>query len=211
MGAGPAPSQSMGYSNGSTKQIEYSPPQESDLRMTASSVTYVILEVNNLRGEGDSWWKSARDRLNQLYMAQHRSVVVVHQADIGGGFSWWTYDFVAMSFFDSVHLNALSILAHEPATILAYHTHSIGYSNAREAEDYILSARPIDELDGDRTVIDDTPPDPYIENLHGDTAIQAIALDQHVFQQPGKNIMSYRTAGQAISRPASAIAFGKKL
>ena len=148
-------------------------------------------EVNNLRGEGDSWWKSARDRLNQL-AAQHRSVVVVHRADIGGGFSWWTYDFVAMSFFDSVHLNALSILAHE----LGHHfglPHTFGrvFPNAREAEDYILSARPIDELDGDRTVIDDTPPDPYIENLHGDTAIQAIALDQHVFQIARKNIMSY--------------------
>ena len=69
-------------------------------------------EVNNLTDEGNPWWQSARDRLNQL-AAQHRSIVVVHRAEVGGGFSWWTYDFVAMSFFDAINPNALSILAHE--------------------------------------------------------------------------------------------------
>ena len=44
-------------------------------------------QVNNLTGEDDPSWQSAKDRLNQL-AAQHRSVVVVHRALIGGGFSW---------------------------------------------------------------------------------------------------------------------------
>jgi len=55
----------------------------------------------------------------------------------------------------------------------------------------VLSAGAMDELDGDRALIDDTPPDPYIEKLHGDTSVAAIVLDGHAFQLARKNIMSY--------------------
>ena len=103
-----------------------------------------------------------------------------------------TYDFVAMSFFDSVHLNALSILAHE----LGHHfglPHTLGreFPTVREAEDYLLSARPIEELDGDRSVIDDTPPDPQIAELRDNISIEAITLGGQAFALARKNIMSY--------------------
>jgi hypothetical protein len=148
-------------------------------------------QVNNMTGEGDASWPSVRDRLNQL-AAQQRSVVVVHRALIGGGFSWWTYDFVAMSFFDSVHLNALSILAHELGHHFGLpHTHARDFSTVREAEDYVLSARPIEELDGDSTLIDDTPPDPYITDLHDDISVAAIALGGQAFSLARENLMSY--------------------
>lgn len=148
-------------------------------------------QVNNLTGEGDPWWESAKNRLNQL-AANHRSVVVVHRALIGGGFSSLTYDFVAMSYFDAVHLNALSILAHE----LGHHfglPHTFGreFQTSREAEDYVLSARPIEEFDGDRSLIDDTPPDPQIVELRDNISIEAITLGGQAFALARKNIMSY--------------------
>lgn len=152
-------------------------------------------QVNNLTGEGDPSWVSAKNRLNQL-AAQHRSVVVVHRALIGGGFSWWTYDFVAMSFFDAVHLNALSILAHELGHHFGLpHTHGREFPTVREAENYVLSARSIEELDGDRSVIDDTPPDPQIAELRDNTSIEAITLGGQAFALARKNIMSYWNHG----------------
>lgn len=148
-------------------------------------------QVNNMTGEGDVYWPSVRDRLNQL-AAQQRSVVIVHRALVGGGFSWSTYDFVAMSFFDSVHLNALSILAHEFGHHFGLpHTHSRDFATVREAEDYVLSAMPIEDLDGDRTLVDDTPPDPHITELQENTSIQAITLGGHAFSLLRGNIMSY--------------------
>lgn len=145
-------------------------------------------EVNNLTGEGDPWWQPARDRLNQL-AAQHRSVVVVHRALVGGGFSWSTYDFVAMSFFDP---NALGVLPHELGHHFGLpHTHGREFQAVREAADYVLSARPIEELDGDRSLIDDTPPDPYIVQLRTTISIQAITLGGRAFSLARKNIMSY--------------------
>jgi hypothetical protein len=148
-------------------------------------------QVNNLTGEGDPWWESAKNRLNQLAV-NHRSVVVVHRALIGGGFSSWTYDFVAMSFFDAVHLNALSILAHEFGHHFGLpHTFGRGFQTSREAEDYVLSARPIEELDGDRSLIDDTPPDPQIAELGDNISIEAITLGGQAFALARKNIMSY--------------------
>lgn len=148
-------------------------------------------QINNMTGEADTTWQSVTARLNQL-AAQHRSVVLVHRALLGGGFSWWTYDFVAMSFFDSTNLNALSILAHELGHHFGLpHTHGREFQTVREAEDYILSARAIEELDGDRTLIDDTPADPYITGHHADTSIHAVALGAQTFPLARRNIMSY--------------------
>lgn len=150
-------------------------------------------EVNNLTGEGDPFWQSARNRLNQL-AAQHRSVVVAHRfgpgtSSIGGGFSWWTYDFVAMSFFDP---NALGVLPHELGHHFGLpHTHGRDFQTVREATDYVLSARPIEDLDGDRSLIDDTLPDPYIVQLRTATSIQAITLGGQALSFARKNIMSY--------------------
>jgi len=154
-------------------------------------------QVNNLTGEGDPFWVAARDRLNQL-AAQRRSVVVVFRALVGGGFSSWTYDFVAMSFFDP---NALGLLAHE----LGHHfglPHTFGpiFQTVQDAEDYVLSGGAIDGLDGDRSLVDDTPPDPMIAALQTST-VDAIAVGGQALSLARDNIMSYwsRVGSGALS------------
>lgn len=148
-------------------------------------------QVNNMSGEADTSWPSVRDRLNQ-FAAQHRSVVLVHRALFGGGFSSTTYDFVAMSFFDAVNQNALSILAHEFGHHFGLpHTHSREFPTLREAEDYVLSARAMEELDGDYPLIDDTSPDPLITELVDDTSTLAITLGGQALSLARRNIMSY--------------------
>lgn len=148
-------------------------------------------EVNNVTGEDYPAWQSVKDKLNRL-AANHRSIVLIHRAQIGGGFSWITYDFVAMSFFDSVHLNALSILAHELGHHLGLpHTHARNFQTIQEAEDYLLSTGNLDDLDGDRTIIDDTSPDPYIVEMHDKLSLDAVTLGGQAVSLARKNIMSY--------------------
>ena len=152
-------------------------------------------EVNNLTGEDYPAWQSVKVRLNQL-AANHRSIVLVHRALMGGGFSWWTYDFVAMSFFDSVNLNALSILAHELGHHLGLpHTHSRTFQNVRQADDFLLSGGSLDDLDGDRSIIDDTHPDPDIVEMRDNLSLDAIALGGVGIPLARKNIMSYWNHG----------------
>ncbi len=148
-------------------------------------------QVNNMTGDDYPQWQSVKDQLNQL-AANHRSVVLVHRALLGGGFSWWTYDFVAMSFFDSVHLNALSILAHELGHHFGLpHTHSRTFLTVREAEDFLLSGGSLGDMDGDRSIIDDTPPDPDIIEIRDNVSVDAVTLGGQAVSLARKNIMSY--------------------
>ena len=158
-------------------------------------------DVNNLTGDADPQFNAAKALLNNL-AAQRRSIVVVHRFGpdpinpIGGGFSWWTYDFVAMSFFDAVNRNALSILAHELGHHFGLpHTHGIEFPTAGAAADYILSNGPLDPFDGDRDLIDDTPPDVFIPALSQALAITGITLAGRPFSFDRKNIMSYWNHG----------------
>ena len=152
-------------------------------------------QVNNVTGEDYPAWLAVKDTLNQL-AANHRSIVLVHRALIGGGFSSWTYDFVAMSFFDSVNLNALSILAHELGHHLGLpHTHSRTFQTVREAEDFLLSAGNLGDLDGDSSIINDTPPDPDIVEIRDNLSLDAITLAGQAVPLARKNIMSYWNHG----------------
>jgi hypothetical protein len=157
-------------------------------------------EVNNLpAGDVESLpnWPAIKARLDAL-AAQHRSVVVIYRFgpgaySVGGGWSWSNMDFVAMSFFDP---NALSVLPHELGHHFGLpHTHGRSFTTVREATDYILSGGAIDELDGDRTLIDDTPPDPYIVELGAAVDIHAIPLGSQAFTLARRNIMSYWNHG----------------
>jgi len=152
-------------------------------------------EVNNVTGEEYPAWQSVKAKLNQL-AANHHSIVLVHRASIGGGFSWWTYDFVAMSFFDSVNLNALSILAHELGHHLGLpHTHARTFLTVREAEDFLLSGGNLSDLDGDHSIIDDTLPDPDIVEIRDNLSIDGITLAGQAVSLARKNIMSYWNHG----------------
>lgn len=152
-------------------------------------------EVNNVTGEEYPAWPSVKAKLNAL-AANHRAVVLAHRAQIGGGFSSWTYDFVAMSFFDSVHLNALSILAHELGHHFGLpHTHARDFQTVRGAEDYLLSGGAIEDLDGDRSIVDDTLPDPFISEIADNLSLEALTLAGRPVSLARKNVMSYWNHG----------------
>lgn len=152
-------------------------------------------EVNNVTGEDYPAWPSVKARLDRL-AANHRAIVLAHRAELGGGFSWWTYDFVAMSFFDSVHLNALSILAHELGHHLGLpHTHARTFPTLRAAEDFLLSGGNLADLDGDASIIDDTPPDPDIVELRENLSVDAVTLAGQGVALARRNIMSYWNHG----------------
>ncbi len=145
-------------------------------------------QINNLTGEEVTWWQSTRDRLN-LMAAQMRSVVVIFRGIVARSYSDWRYDFVAMTSFDP---NALWLLAHELGHHFGLvHTHFRTFTTVREAEDYVLSGGSIEEFDGDRFWIDDTPPDPSIASLQSPTSVDAITLGSRAFSLARKNIMSY--------------------
>lgn len=152
-------------------------------------------EVNNVTGEEYPAWQSVKTKLNQL-AANHRSIVLAHRAELGGGFSSWTYDFVAMSFFDSVHLNALSLLAHELGHHLGLpHTHAKTFQTVREAEDFFLSGGNLGDLDGDGSIINDTPADPDIVELRENLSLNAVTLAGQAISLARNNIMSYWNHG----------------
>jgi len=151
--------------------------------------------VNGVTGDDYPAWTSVVATLNQLAAAR-RAIVVVHRfgpgpQSIGGGFSWWTYDFVAMSHFDAVNRNSLSILAHELGHHLGLpHTHGREFPTERAASDYVLSGGADDVLDGDRGIIDDTPADPFVSALHR-SGPGALTLGGRAFTCLRRNIMSY--------------------
>lgn len=168
-------------------------------------------QVNNVTGEAYPFWPTVRDKLNNL-AAQDRAVVVVHRADIGGGFSSSTYDFVAMSFFDPA-LNALSILAHELGHHFGLpHTFSRIFATQQEAEDFVLGGGRLADLDGDVPIISDTPPDPYITELGDAVTVNAVTLAGQAVALARRNIMSYwhhdgrgQLSAQQISRVRSLV------
>ncbi len=177
-------------------------------------------ETNNVSGEEDPNFAAVSDRLNVL-AAQTRSVVVIFRAEIGGGFSSLRYDWVAMSFFDSVHPNALSILAHEVGHQFGLvHTFTRKFETVAEASDYVLSGGSIEALDGDlglpdsppppRDVVnlpvtDDTPPDPWITALEESVEVDAVMLGGHAVALPRANVMSYWNHGGRTQLSASQI------
>jgi hypothetical protein len=145
-------------------------------------------KINRLSGDGDANWSYANQLLNGI-AARERSVVTVYRANVGGGFSWWTYDFVAMSFFDP---NALNILAHELGHHFGLpHTHARGFATVREAEDYLLSGGSVASLDGDAGIINDTPPDPHISSLSSSFDTDAVSLAGQGLSLDRRNVMSY--------------------
>ncbi len=114
-------------------------------------------------------------------------------SSIGGGFSSWTYDFVAMSFFDP---NALSVLPHELGHHFGLpHTFGMTFPTVGDATNYVLSGRPTEAWDGDRSVINDTPRNPDIVELRTNTTVDAVALDGQTFRIDRRNIMSYSSHG----------------
>jgi hypothetical protein len=154
-------------------------------------------------------WPATKSLLNNL-AAQRRAVVVIYRfgpdptRPIGGGWSWWDYDFVAMSSFDPNW--SPRGLAHELGHHFGLpHTHGREFATEREAEDYVLSGGLIEWLDGDRGWVDDTPPDPFIRSLQSTPSVSGIALGGHAFSFARHNIMSYWDGGPTVQLSHSQI------
>ncbi len=161
-------------------------------------------EVNSLPPDNADQlpnWQQVRSRLNTLAAQTHKLVIVFRfgpdMIPGGGGFSYGPADnFVVMSQFDPVSVNALSVFAHELGHRFGLpHTHSKIFKTKMEAEDYILNGGDIAVLDNDKPTINDTLPDPYIEELHAAVTVHSLSLGGVPFLLSRKNIMSYWNHG----------------
>ena len=156
-------------------------------------------DVNSLTGAG-SGWATALNTLNNI-AAQERAVVIVfrHGPDsfpTGGGFSWWTYDFVVMPGFPDTgvcNVQNIGLLAHELGHFFGLpHTHGPTFKTQQEAVGY-LAAHGFNSgvFDGDQAIINDTPPDPFIDALQCQTIVKSVALASVPFAIARENAMGY--------------------
>jgi hypothetical protein len=157
-------------------------------------------DVNNLMGTDDPQWIRARDLLNQM-AAQQRALLVVFRygpgpSPTGRGFSWWDYDFVIMPGFSVTTVcgvQNLGLLAHEFGHYFGLpHTFGPIFQSEQDATDYYLSNFQNPNIfDGDRWLLGDTLPDPFIQSFQCDTARNSIVLAGTPFALARSNAMSY--------------------
>jgi hypothetical protein len=71
------------------------------------------------------------------------------------------------------------------------HTHGRDFQTVREAVDYVLSARPLEDLDGDHFLIDDTSQIPTSYSFRLLLRLMQSLWGGQAFSFARKNIMSY--------------------
>jgi len=176
---------------GARVQFEFDPVQDfADLHSTA---------LNNVTGIQDANWLAAK-RLGNDTAAGYPGKLVSFTRygpgpnPTGGAFSWWDYNFVAMSgFADASHCGHphTDAFAHEVGHNLGLpHTFVHDpFANIASAEAY-FQANGDDPMVFDGDGFDDTLPDPGIGPLEcaGDSEV---VLDGVTFTLPRENLMSY--------------------
>lgn len=157
-------------------------------------------DINDLVADlpGDPTWEHGKAAANELASRYPRTVLLLFRhgpgdAPTGGGFSSTTYDFVALPGYDATTIcgpnqNAF-LLAHEIG-------HYFGLSHTfRQFKTKAAAAAALKQawnnpkfLDGDG--LDDTPPEPYIEELQcgADTSV---ILNGRRYALLRDNVMSY--------------------
>lgn len=75
------------------------------------------------------------------------------------------------------------------------HTHARTFQTVREAEDFLLGDGNLGDLDGDVSIINNTPPDPDIVGLRDNLSLDAITLADQAVSLARKNIMSHWNHG----------------
>lgn len=157
-------------------------------------------DVNNVMGTDDLQWIRVRDLLNQI-ASQQRAVLVVFRhgpgpSPTGRGFSWWDYDFIVMPGFSVTTvcgIQNLGLLAHEFGHYFGL-PHAFGpiFQTEQDAADYYLSRFQDPSIfDGDRSLVGDTPSDPFIQALQCDTTRNSVTLAGAPFVLNRNNAMSY--------------------
>jgi hypothetical protein len=157
-------------------------------------------DVNNLTGDSDPQWTTARDLLNQTAAQRHALLIVFRHGPgataTGGGFSWWDYDFVVMPGFAVTTVcgvQNLGLMAHEIGHYFGLpHTHGPQFSAEQDAADFFLSRyEDATAFDNDRGIIGDTPPDPFITSLQCDPTRTSVLLAGTPFALARNDAMGY--------------------
>ncbi len=147
--------------------------------------------VNSLEGDADAQWKKAKKELNDIAAASRKVVLAFrHGADpnptapTGGGFSWWTYDWVAMPGFDHTWVcgnQNIGLLAHElghylglPHTFPGDPATNQAFVDLAALEQwYLAKGSTLSIFDADSPTVADTPADPFVRQLDcsGETVV----------------------------------------
>jgi Pregnancy-associated plasma protein-A len=151
---------------------------------------------NNVTGDDDPKWEWLTNELNKI-AAREKKVVLVFRNKGGGGFSWWTYDYIVLPGFNKTNLCKtgmdLSLLPHELGHYFGLpHTFEITALSEKALSDTLLAHKNnLAIFDGDKDYVDDTGPDPFVNELQCDTNASLVKVGGTSYTIMRSNPMSY--------------------
>ncbi|MEJ0056815.1 MAG: M12 family metallo-peptidase [Bacteroidota bacterium] len=152
--------------------------------------------INNVTGDDDPKWNWLTNELNSI-AAREQKIVIAFRNKGGGGFSWWTYDYIVMPGFNKTNLCKtgmdLSLFAHELGHYLGLpHTFEITARSEKALYDSLVHHNgQLSIFDGDKEYVSDTGPDPFVNELQCDTNASLVTIGKDTFTIPRSNPMSY--------------------
>ncbi len=152
--------------------------------------------INNVTGDDNPKWVWLTNELNGIAAREHK-IVVVFRSKGGGGFSWWTYDYIVMPGFNKTNLCKtgmdLSLFAHELGHYLGLpHTFEITALTEKALSDSLVKHKNnLSIFDGDKDYVDDTGPDPFVNELQCDTKVSQAKIGKDTYTILRDNPMSY--------------------
>jgi hypothetical protein len=159
--------------------------------------------LNSMGGSGDPLWAQEVSLANSWAALYPGKLVMFFRygpgpGPTGGGFSWTSFDFIAMPGFNMTVVCGTQnriLMAHELGHYLGLpHTFPKEFSSLVDAVNYHTAGgsgptNDVFEADGR----DETEPDPYIDTVQYqcDSAIGQVVINGTVFVLPKDNVMSY--------------------
>jgi Pregnancy-associated plasma protein-A len=152
--------------------------------------------INNVTGDDDPKWDWLTKELNGI-AAREKKVVIAFRNKGGGGFSWWTYDYIVMPGFHKTNLCKtgmdLSLFPHELGHYFGLpHTFEITAKTEKALGDSLVAhaGNPV-IFDGDKDYVDDTGFDPFVGELQCLTDVYEVTLGKDKYRVLRTNPMSY--------------------